>query len=324
MRDILRDDDAEIAAIAGIIRAVDPDVLLLTDFDYDAGLAALTRFAQRLAQESNTYSHLFAYPPNSGVQSGHDMDGDGRTNGYADAFGYGKFPGDGGMAILSRIPIDASGSRDFSQVLWKDLPGATLPEVDNHPFPSVAAQNVARLSSVGHWQILLTPQNAPPFSLLAYSATPPVFDGPEDANGLRAGDETLFWLSLLDGHFGPPPTTFVLAGNANLDPEDGEGNQGPIRRLLADPRLVDPHPQSEGGRVAADEGQRGDPARETADWPDDGPGNLRVTYVLPSTGWTVLDAGVFWPAPGTPYASLLGDDGLAAGPHRLVWVDIGR
>ena len=40
--------------------------------------------------------------------------------------------------------------------------------------------------------------------------------------------------------------------------------------------------------------------------------------------WTVSDAGVFWPAPGDPDAKLLGDDGLAAGLHRLVWVDVSR
>lgn len=57
------------------------------------------------------------------------------------------------------------------------------------------------------------------------------------------------------------------------------------------------------------------------DWSDEGPGNLRVSYILPSAIWTVTDAGVYWPASDD---SLLGDDGLAAGPHRLVWVDVSR
>lgn len=77
-----------------------------------------------------------------------------------------------------------------------------------------------------------------------------------------------------------------------------------------------------GGRAAADSAHRGDPARDTADWSDEGPGNLRVSYVVPSAALSVVGGGVFWPAPDDPLFALLGEDGLAAGPHRLVWVDI--
>ena len=66
------------------------------------------------------------------------------------------------------------------------------------------------------------------------------------------------------------------------------------------------------------------PGLPTADWAEDGPGNLRVSYVLPSANWQVVDAGVFWPAPDDSAAGLLGDDGLLAGVHHLVWVDIAR
>ena len=43
---------------------------------------------------------------------------------------------------------------------------------------------------------------------------------------------------------------------------------------------------------------------------------------VPSADWRVVDAGVFWPDPADPAASVLGADGLAAGPHHLVWVDL--
>ena len=63
----------------------------------------------------------------------------------------------------------------------------------------------------------------------------------------------------------------------------------------------------------------GDPALDTVDWSDDtGPGNLRVSYVLPDAGLKVTDSGVFWPLPDDPLYELLRD-----GPrHRLVWVDL--
>ena len=67
-------------------------------------------------------------------------------------------------------------------------------------------------------------------------------------------------------------------------------------------------------------GHDGDPALDTADWRDDGqgPGNLRVDYVLPSADLEVTAAGVFWPAAGEPLA----DAAATASAHRLVWVDL--
>jgi len=91
--------------------------------------------------------------------------------------------------------------------------------------------------------------------------------------------------------------------------------------LLSDPRVQDRRPSSEVARLAPSPGQAGDPALHTADWPEeDGPGNLRVNYVLPAATLRVSGAGVVWPAPGDPLAEAV----AAAGPHRLVWVDLDR
>lgn len=321
LRDILKGDDPDIAAIATMIAEVDPDILILTDFDYDAGQVALGAFADLLGQSSTPYPHSFTRPPNSVWMTDLDLDGDGRLGGAADRQGFGFFAGDNGMAVLSRLPIDAASSRDLSDTLWAQLPGATLPA---DGFPSPETQAAQRLSSSGHWIVRITPTDAPGFDLLVFAATPPVFDGPEDLNGLRNRDELRLWSAVLDGAFAPQPKRFILAGNSNLDPVDGDGFAGAMADILADPRLQDPAPRSAGGTAAADADQRGDPALDTADWPDGEPGNLRVSYVLPSADWIVEGAGVFWPAPDDPKASLLGDDGLAAGPHRLVWVDLRR
>ena len=254
------------------------------------------------------------------MPTGLDLDGNGYLGDARDAQGYGRFSGDGGIAILSRLPLDAGGVVDRSALLWKDLPEATLPMVDGKRFPSDAAIAIQRLSTSAHWAIPVLPIDAAPFTLLTYSATPPVFDGPEDRNGLRNRDELALMQAMLENTTG----AFVVTGNTNLDPSDGQGFSDAMAAFLTHPRLNDPRPQSAGGKAAADANHSGDPSLDTADWPDNVPGNLRVTYVLPSTDWQQLGSGVFWPAPGDPDAALLGDDGLLTGPHRLVWVDIAR
>ena len=212
-----------------------------------------------------------------------------------------------------------------------DLPGATLPErADGSPFPDAASRGELRLSSRSHWDVPVVLPDGRRLHLLASNPTPPLFDGPEAFNRHRNADELAFWSAYLDG------TAFaddagatasladgavVLLGNLNLDPADGAGEHRAIAALLAHPRLRDPRPASPGGAAAgaarADGGQAGDPGLDTADWREDGPGNLRVDYVLPSAELAVAGAGVFWPAPGAPLA-----EAAAATPHRLVWVDL--
>lgn len=188
LRDILSGQDQSIITVARVITSVDPDILLLTDFDHDAGLAALNAFADLLAEKGPSYPVRFALPTNAGLPTGFDMDGNGRLGEARDAMGYGQFRGNGGMALLSKVPIDAAGVQDFSTLLWRDLPEARMPQIDGQPFPSAEAQSIQRLASSGFWIIPMRPENEPPFSLLASAATTPAFDGPEDRNGLRNRD----------------------------------------------------------------------------------------------------------------------------------------
>ncbi|HHI70657.1 MAG TPA: endonuclease/exonuclease/phosphatase family protein [Rhodobacteraceae bacterium] len=317
LRDILSGKDAQVLAVADVIKQVSPDVLLLNGFDYDADGIALTAFADLL----NDYPYRFALRPNTGLQTGLDMDGDGRVGGPRDAQGYGRFAGQGGMAILSRYPLDADHAQDFSALKWAAFPDALLPTVDGKPFPSPQALAAQRLSSVGHWVV---PVELPDgvINLMAFHAGPPVFDGPEDRNGKRNHDEVRFWSMYLDGGLGTPSASgpFVILGDANQDPQDGEALKDAIRGLLAHPLVQDPLPKSEGAVVAAREqgganaSHQTDPALDTVDWKDDpAPGNLRVDYVLPSKDLQVAGAGVYWPVEG---------DSGAASRHRLVWVDL--
>ena len=96
--------------------------------DHDHDLITLATLRDRIARDGPHYPHLFALRPNSGWPTGLDMDGDGRRGGPGDAQGYGAFSGQGGMALLSRFPIATEAARDWSALLWRDLPGALLPE----------------------------------------------------------------------------------------------------------------------------------------------------------------------------------------------------
>lgn len=300
MRDLARGTDDQIAAVLEVIKAADPDVLALQGIDYDLTSEALKRLAQ-----ATGYPHHFAVRPNTGLPTAHDMDGDGRLGGPRDAQGYGRFSGQGGMAILSRYPILTDEVQDLSAILWTDIPDPLLPVISNGPFPSAGAQAIQRLSTTGHWIVPIALADGP-FDLMTFHASPPVFDGEEDRNGRRNHDEIRLWQQVMDGNVGTAPKgRFVIAGDANLDPVDGEGIKSAIVSLLADPRLQDLLPKGAEGT-------------DTVDWTDPVPGNLRVDYVLPSTHWQVLGAGVFWPDFGDPMA----DTVATASRHRLVWVDL--
>lgn len=306
LRDIRSGTDAQVAAAVAVIAAADADILLLTDFDWDHDGLALSALADLLAKAGAVYPHRYAGPPNAGVATGLDLDGDGRLGRAADAQGFGFFTGQGGMALLSRLPLGEV--RDFSAVLWKDVPGNLMPET----FPEVAAKQ--RLSSVAHWDMPVR-IGSHWLHLLAFSATPPVFDGPEDRNGRRNHDELAFWMTR------DRAEPFVLLGKANLDPEDGEGRREIWPRLLE--VAQDPGQRSVGGARAPQNGvnatQRGDPALDTAVYASErGPGNLRVDVVLPGRGIPVAASGVLWPADDHPLAS----DVARASRHRLVWADL--
>jgi Endonuclease/Exonuclease/phosphatase family len=344
VRDLTGGQDQQIATVAEIIQTVRPDILLLNEIDYDFEAVALKLFRDLLRQpvgqgRAIDYPYVFSAPQNAGVASGFDLDGDGRLGGPADAFGFGNFRGQYGMAILSRYPINVQSVRAFSRLLWRDLPGARLPRRrDGTPFPSDQDQAVMRLSSKSHWDVPVQLPGGRVLHLLASHPSTPVFDGRENANGLRNADEIRFWSLYLDGQefrddagrTAPfQAREFVILGTLNADPRDGEGAQAALAALLSRPDVQDVRPASIGARVAAEtqkganEKHRTAPELDTTDWRDTpGPGNLRIDYVLPSAKLRVLGAGVFWPAPADPLFRLIGSDGRLGSDHRLVWVDI--
>ncbi|WP_245990346.1 endonuclease/exonuclease/phosphatase family protein [Tabrizicola piscis] len=310
VQDLTRPDHPQIAAVVAVLQALDADVILLTAVDYDRNGVALGLLADRLAAGGATYPHRFALRPNTGLQTGFDVDGNGRIGDPRDAQGWGLFSGQGGMAVLSRLPVDESAVRDFSAFLWRDLPGAQIP-----PGTEAGLLEVQRLATTGFWDVPILTDGGP-LHLLAWHATPPVFDGREDRNGKRNHDEAAFWRLFLEGALPmpPPDAPFIVLGDGNLDPADGDGLRDGIAALLGHPALQDPGPRGSHGRT--EPAHKGDPALDTVIYDD--LGGLRLDYVLPSAALKVSDAGVLWPPPDDPLAG----DLAAASRHFPVWIDI--
>ena len=350
IRSLSTPDDAQARAVAEIIRRVQPDILLLQEFDYDARGEALRLFqANYLTRdvdglEPARFRYSFLAPSNTGTPSGFDLDHDGRVGGGGDALGFGEFPGQYGMVLLSRFRIDSAAVRTFRRFPWRDMPGALLPDDPATPAPndwySPEMLAVLPLSSKSHWDVPVIVDARHTLHLLASHPTPPAFDGPEDRNGRRNHDEVRFWSDYLDGARylrddagragGFTGEAFVIMGDQNSDPVDGASLHDAIRTLLGN-RRVDPVfvPRSEGAAEAAavqggaNAGQDGDPHLDTADFNDRVAGNLRVDYLLPSKGLRVCGGGVFWPRQSEATARLVwGDRPPPGSDHRLVWLDV--
>jgi len=340
-RDLATPDNAQARAVAEIIQRVRPDILLLQEFDFDAAGESLRAFqANYLARSQNglaplEYGYSFVAESNTGIPSGFDFDHDGRVGGGGDALGFGEFPGQYAMAVLSRFPVDAKHVRTFRKFLWRDMPDALLPE----GWYSQEQLAVLPLSSKSHWDVPVRIGRIT-LHLLASHPTPPAFDGAEDRNGRRNHDEIRFWNDYLDGaayirddagrRGGFKGNAFIVMGDQNSDPVDGGSLNDAINALLANPRVDSQFVPRSAGAAEASVAQgganlthRGDASADTADFNDRVAGNLRVDYLLPSKGLRVCAGGVFWPAQSEPAASLVwGDRPAPSSDHRLVWLDV--
>ena len=289
----------------------------------------------------------------------------GDRNYGGDSWGYGIYEGQYAFAVLSRYPIDEAAVRTFQNFRWRDMPDAQLPDNPDTPAPadwySPECLEKFPLSSKNHCDVPVV-INGRRIHLLLSHPTPPVFDGPEDRNGRRNHDELRFWRDYIsenkagDAIAGPaayiyddegepgglsarsdlqPPASslqppFLILGDLNGDPHDGEGSPG-INNLLASLRLLKhPFPASAGAVEAArlqggaNANQKGDPKFDTCDPADNpGPGNLHLDYILPSADLAIADSGVFWPETTDPLHPLVaGGEHPASSDHRLVWADI--
>jgi endonuclease/exonuclease/phosphatase family metal-dependent hydrolase len=218
-------DDPQYRAVAEIIQRTKPDVLLLQEFDHDPSGRAVELFqANYLGVPQNgaepiEYAHTFSPEVNTGEHSGIDLNNDGIIDpnpgsaAYAaDCFGWGTYPGQYGMVVFSRFPIDHDDIRTYRKLTWRQMQGDTdwnlWPEnPDGSSYFSDEAKAVLRVSSKTHADVPIRIGGQTVHLLIAHP-TPPVFDGPEDRNGIR----NMLEVVLLNG--------ILQAGTTTAQPDD--------------------------------------------------------------------------------------------------------
>ena len=108
--------------IAEVLQRVRPDVVLLNEFDYVEDYRRSTCSGRNYLERSQQgarpirYPYAFTAPSNTGIPTGFDLDRNGTVGGGNDAYGFGEFPGQYGMVVLSRYPIDDDRVRTFQTV----------------------------------------------------------------------------------------------------------------------------------------------------------------------------------------------------------------
>ncbi|WP_139229780.1 endonuclease/exonuclease/phosphatase family protein [Litoreibacter janthinus] len=288
VRDLLANpENPDLASVA----ALRPDIAVFQNVDYDFDRVALGLIQKSLSLMGHPMPHAYTTRPNTGVDSGYDLDRNGKRGEPRDMLGYGRFTGQGGMALLSRFPVEAGTARNLTDMLWRDA-SQQGPPANGYFTPGELA--VLPLHSVSAWDVTVHTPNGP-LRILTSHASTPAFDGPEDRNGLRNAAELQFWESYI-AQVEDEQVPFVLMGTLNNDPMAGEGHKQAIENLLNHPSLQDPRPT-----------HAGEP--ETALWANGL--SLRVDYVLPSHGLGVRAAAVEW-APQSPEGSR----------HYPIWVDV--
>ena len=146
------------------------------------------------------------------------------------------------MALLSRWPIDSDALADFLGSAVARLARSHSADNGRQALPihrGTGNSAFFHRSAIGPFRL---PRRTAQIWVAAFHATPPVFDGVEDRNGLRNRDEAALWLRWLDGALKTkaPEGPLVIMGDANLDPADGDGRPDALNALLDHNRLRDP------------------------------------------------------------------------------------
>lgn len=332
----LQDKNQQIKNIAEIIQRVNPDIILLNEFDHNNESHQNVEFFIKhyLAQGQNgqasiNYPYFFQGSVNTGVLVNGDLNKDGKIKQHPfDTHGFGYFEGHFGMVLISKYPINKKLIRTFQQFKWRDMPDALMPVIPetNQPWYNEKVWNELRLSSKSHWDIPIN-VNGQEIHILASHPTPPVFDGSENRNGKRNHDEIRFWKDYIDnnnadyiyddkGNKGglPADTPFVILGDQNASSVEGDAINSGIHALINSDKLQDPMPSSIGGELHTKDNINA--KYHTAYW------GMRADYVLPSVAnFIIKNSGVFWPQKNQETYRLI-KDRAASSDHRLVWVDV--
>lgn len=340
----LNNNHQQIKNIAEIIQRVDPDIILLNEFDRSSDdHQALRIFIQSYLnvsqhkQSAINFPYFYQGSVNTGVTAPFDLNRNGnKAETPQDTYGFGYFPGHFGMALLSKYPIETKHIRTFQFFKWHDMPNALQPFIPKtkQPWYSAKAWDSLRLSSKSHWDIPIRINNKV-IHILASHPTPPVFDGSEDRNGKRNHDEIRFWHDYITPNkadyiyddnnvFGglstnkvmnkDPLQRFIILGDQNASNVEGDAIYSGIDSLLSSPLIQDAKPKSLGAKQQIANNKYA--KYHTAYW------GMRADYILLSKlGFIITSSGVFWPTKDDEAYRLI-KDRAASSDHRLVWLDL--
>ncbi len=303
------------------------------------------------------YPYAESYSTNTGLNSDLDLDNNGTAGQLpGDAWGFGFYHGQYAFALMSKYKIDTENTRTFQEFKWKDMEGAEIPTITicdgSQTIPDGMAcgddwytaeeWDVVRLSSKNHVDapiIIPTEKGDEVVHLLMSHPTPPVFD--PGKNKVQNGAEVEFWHHYVQGkeYFYDDAgnkgglaegAKFVMMGDQNLDPLDGDGFSEIMQDFHNDPLVNQDvmngelYPTSYGAAEHAVDKNSTHPIpnRITSTF------GLGVDYAMPSANLNVADSGVYWAASYEEGRKLFNDDRIGkygngkdvSSDHRMIWI----
>ncbi len=218
-------DNIQARMAASIVKRFRPDVLSVNEIE--ASPEAPGFFVEKFLNRGDDpidYPHHYLCRTNSGIPSGGPAPFDYR--------GFGLFPGQYGLALLSRFRI-LPGTREFFDFPWRALPQTVL-GCDNtevppdYPLFSTGCADIPVDIEGKGVHVILTHLSIPIRGYLSRE---------------RNADQSVFLRQYIDGKplpgLGPLESDrFVLMGDLNSDPEAGDGIKEPIKELLEDGRIT--------------------------------------------------------------------------------------
>lgn len=337
----------QVQRVSKIIQHIRPDILLLNEFDHDGVKKDdqhLTFFCEHYlgsGSEAIDYPYRYMVPTNTGLLAPLSLQGHAVARLPQDGLGFGAFHGQYAMAVVSRYPLLLEQLRSFRHFLWQDMPNACLPTTAAGPYYQDDMLDILPLSSKNHLDLPVQLPQGRVIHLLAAHPAPPIDEGVERRNSCRNHDELRLWHDYIGVHRADylvddvgvsggldTDKDFIIVGDLNADPQDGDGFRSAIQGLLNAPQLNREvalgrlRPASRGGFSLRGKGaHRGSPRFWTHQQ------GLRLDYVLPSASLTAVSSGVYWPQPHQLHAEWFWNkNGWPArkqsSDHRLVWVDI--
>ncbi len=238
--------------------------------------------------------------------------------------------------------------KDMPNALLPPDPNDSDSDGDTSSYYSADELNVYRLSSKTHIDVPVYVPGMGTVHILASHPTPPVFDDGTattypsnsvvDWNGLRNHDEIRFWNDYVTpgagryiyddrewaraGNKTPARargglrrgSRFVILGDQNADPADGDATFNPAQLLLGNSQVDTSLTPTSAGALEQVAGGMSNRETKTSSF------DLRADYALPSnTGFTLRNAWVFWPLTTDLEAGV-----LTASDHRMVVIDLDK